>query len=677
MPANPFTIISDCAEVIRPPQRMSIWQWAESQRLVVDVPGRGIVPYTAAKTHYMKMPLEDVTDRRVESIIFIGGAQAGKTLNLVVLKMLYSVLVDMMDTKLIEKDRVAARDFVKLNIDRFIEANQEIRESLMSLQSDTLSDKTFRSGVMALFGWPSQNQLAGRSLGRMILTDVDRYKDDVGGEGSVYAQAIQRIKSFLSRGKIIAESSPSSPVTDPIWSPPDGNRHIYPPTKGGVGMLYNQGTKFRLYAKCPHCATYFLPIDGREGFDDTGRLICTENGCVIEPGGRDERLVKSTSAWAAPGQVIDPETGIAHGDIPKTTRRSYWMGGWGAAYEPWRGLIDKYNMAHRAFIDTGSEGDLKNVMNANFSAPFIPAAAREGAKPYQIWLERSKGEEGGLVAPEWTRCIFAQVDVQGNRFECMIVAIGPKREQKILTRFALGKSPSRKGDHIRPGEYVEDWSAITKRLVDGTYRVEGYDGELRVLRTMVDYHGQRGVSDNARHWYRSLPLEKQRRVYLARGQTSKTGRQLVRMTRPATVFKGQGGKSTGDVPVYEVQTNAIKDEVWAALGRDTPGPGYIHFAPMEERYFRELTAEYRNEKGHWINPPGRRNETFDLLCNCHATWVIMKGNEIKLTKPPGWFAPIEENSETTTAAVRRRAAKKPPPSGGMMGGISEKTAGWF
>jgi phage terminase large subunit GpA-like protein len=64
------------------------------------------------------------------------------------------------------------------------------------------------------------------------------------------------------------------------------------------------------------------------------------------------------------------------------------------------------------------------------------------------------------------------------------------------------------------------------------------------------------------------------------------------------------GREKGDVPVYLLNSNVIKDAVYAGLQRSAPGPGYYHFpAPktpnnpnswLPMSFFDELNAEIRN-----------------------------------------------------------------------------------
>jgi phage terminase large subunit GpA-like protein len=92
--------------------------------------------------------------------------------------------------------------------------------------------------------------------------------------------------------------------------------------------------------------------------------------------------------------------------------------------------------------------------------------------------------------------------------------------------------------------------------------------------------------------------------------------------------------------VLELNSNIIKDQVYAMLGRDIPNGGMVNFPDwLEAWYYSELTAENRNPKGEWECPRGVRNESWDLLC--YALAVALSNTHARLEHidweaPPSW-----------------------------------------
>lgn len=663
--ASASEIIKDVSHIIKAPERLSVTESARRHKLRIEIPGKTAELYSTRATPYMVEPGECMVSRQYQKVFFAGPAQSGKTFMAVELFIAYTVLSDPMDMIIIEKDRVSARTFVNSKLNRFIQANPQLANEIASAQADGILDKTFRSGVQIYMGWPSAKLMAGRSIGRCVATDIDRASIDVGGEGGIAAQLSQRIRTFGSRGKLIVESSPSRPVIDPSWEPPNGNRHIAPPTDGGIWSLYNTGDRRRLYGRCPHCGEYMLPLDAPEAFDLEGKkdaLICTANGCLIEVGSKGERAFKRQILWVGDGQEVDSKAGVVVGDRIQSDAATFWMHGAFAGYQTWAGLLKSYRQSMEEYEATGNEATMKNVLNAEWCVAYIPMAARLAEGAHKAFMERAE-DVPKLVVPDWARVLFAAVDVQKNRFEVLVLAAGPGFETAIISRFALHKSPRYGATGLRPAQYLEDWQVIVDKVVNATYRTETGE-ELRIYRTAVDMQGLQGVTTNALAWWRSLDQRRaggvnlRSRVMLMRGGNSVAPNSPpVRKKFPdAMADRGKIGATRGDVPVYETTPDQLKDMLWADLHRETPGPRYIHIPQwMEEKHLKELAAEIRDDRGRWVVIPGRRNETFDLLYMCRAIWIHLGGDKIKWESPPPWARAIIDNSERIGAGQRKKS----------------------
>jgi phage terminase large subunit GpA-like protein len=103
------------------------------------------------------------------------------------------------------------------------------------------------------------------------------------------------------------------------------------------------------------------------------------------------------------------------------------------------------------------------------------------------------------------------------------------------------------------------------------------------------------------------------------------------------------------VPLYLLQTDALKDQVNNALWRESPGPNYVHFPKwLGSWFYDELTYEERSPDGKWSKPGRGANEAFDLLVYADAL-AILHGYEksngrMRLSGhggKRGWRAPPE------------------------------------
>ncbi|RFA24354.1 hypothetical protein CAI21_22020 [Alkalilimnicola ehrlichii] len=665
--ASARSILAEVAEIVRPPRRLTVPEAAE-RHVVLDIPGGYQGPWSNDLTHYMVEPAQRLSSRECEAVIFVGPAQSAKTQALIDNWIAHSIVADPGDMTVIQTAQDTARDYSRRRVDRLIAASPDLRARLRPGQDDNTHDKTFSSGMILSLGWPSKNQLAGRAIGRMALTDYDRMPEDIGGEGSAFDLARKRTTTFLSRGMTCAESSPSRPVRDPKWR--RKTPHEAPPTSGILG-LYNTGDRRRLYGKCPCCGEYFTPEAGPEAamIPDDGsidsraeraQLICTASGCLISQS--DERKFKRSARWLKEGQTIGSD-GVVSGEGRRSRRASFWMPGWFAAFQSWRSIIANYLHAIDNYERTGDEEPLKSVINTDMAAPYLYKAQQDDTRDGGYLSERAEPSER-FVVPEGVRTLIGVVDVQAGkkssrdakkraRFEVAIIGYGERGERWLIDRYPI--------TDVDPAARIEDWDKVTEKVVNATYRLEG-GRELRVHRAGVDLGGKAGVSERAYEWWRGLKRAGLgNRVRLVKGEKRAVGR--IRETYPdSSSRKDRRSGGRGDVPVILVNGNQVKDAVYADLQRESPGPGYVHFPDwLPGRYYDELTAEQRTEKG-WEPIPGRPNETFDLFVYAAALWLYLKGDKINWAAPPSWAAPMERNANVMTKDERREMKTQPRPT---------------
>ncbi|WP_139766295.1 terminase gpA endonuclease subunit, partial [Salmonella enterica] len=113
--------------------------------------------------------------------------------------------------------------------------------------------------------------------------------------------------------------------------------------------------------------------------------------------------------------------------------------------------------------------------------------------------------------------------------------------------------------------------------------------------------------------------------------------KLITKTYPDNTERSERrAKARGDVPLYLLQTNALKDRVAAALEREEPGANYIHFPDwLGPWFYEELTYEERSADGKWKKPGRGNNEALDLMCYAHALAILRGYERINWEKPPG------------------------------------------
>ncbi len=648
-------IIADLALMLSPPENLSVSQAAEKYRYI-NQPGAYVGKWKNATTPYMVEPMDTFTSREYNGMIFVGPAQSAKTDSLVINTLAYSIKVDPMDMMVVCPTNIDARDFGIRRIDRLHRHSTEIGEMLLpTADADNRFDKQYTTGMLFTLAWPTPSQLAGKPIGRIVLTDRDRMPDDVEGDGEPFDLASKRTTTFGSYAMTVAESSPSREVSNPKWIP--RTPHEAPPCEG-ILKLYNRGDRRRWYWPCPHCDQYFEGMFKHLEWDTdlegtnrdkaaTVRMRCPHCGEAIHPDFRDD--MQFFGMWIKDGQAID-RSGKVIGPAPRTSIASFWLRGVAAAFASWKGLVETYLNANDEYERTGSEEGLKKFYNNDLGEPYYPKSQAELRLPEVLKARAEKLAERKV--PFGVRFLIATIDVQKNQFEVQVHGILPglKFDTVIVDRFSIRKSKrtDADGEHlwVKPNTYPEDWDEITEHVIQKEYELDDGSGRMMGIRFVgCDSGGKAGVTTMAYTYYRSLREKNlHRRFILLKGDPS-PNQPRARITYPDSNRKDMKAGARGDIPLLLLNSNLLKDDLDGRLDCLEPGKGMYRYPDwLSDQFFAELCAEIRTDKG-WENPSGLRNESTDLSYYCLGICVseLIRVEGLNWNDPPGWAADWDKN----------------------------------
>ncbi|EJU0484375.1 phage terminase large subunit family protein, partial [Escherichia coli] len=359
----------EVASLFRPPGRLPV---AEAIRRYMRVP-RGANtsgPWESSLTPYMIDPINTLSAREYDAVVFVGPARTGKTEGLIDGWIVYGIICDPADMLVVQMTETKAREHSRTRLSRTFRHSPEVSKRLSPSRNDNnVHDKMFLDGSFLKIGWPSITVFSSSDYRRVALTDYDRFPENVDGEGDAFTLASKRTTTFMSSGMTLVESSPGRDITDTKWR--CGGAHEAPPTTG-ILSLYNRGDRRRWYWPCPHCGEYFQPVmDNMTGYRNNpdfvaagqaARLMCPHCRGLIAP--EQKRELNNQGIWLREG-----ERAAADGRITGTPRNSriasFWMEGPAAAFQTWEQLIFKLLAAEEEYERTGSEETLKAVVNTD------------------------------------------------------------------------------------------------------------------------------------------------------------------------------------------------------------------------------------------------------------------------------------------------------------------------
>jgi phage terminase large subunit GpA-like protein len=563
----------------------------------------------------------------------------------------YGVVCDPMDMILYQTSNFSARDFSRRRVDRLHRHTEEVGKRLMpNKDADNVFDKHYRSGMMLTLSWPSINELSGRPIGRVFLTDYDRMPMNVDGEGSPFDLGRKRTTTFGTSSMTVAESSPGFTVEDPHWI--RRSQHEAPPTQG-ILALYNRGDRRRWFWPCLHCSKWFEPSFELLKWPDVpdvmeaaerAAMMCPHCAALIDA--NEKPRINKLGRWLKDGQTIN-EHGDIMGEGIRSDIASFWLKGPAAAFATWKDLVSRYILAEQEWQRTGSQEALKSTVNTDQGEAFYSRGNERERSPDELKSLASAVAEREVPAD--VRFLIATADVQKNMWVCQVFGISPSPDApfkvQVIDRFDIRKSNRIDADGdtlwVKPGAFLEDWDLVTEKLLGARYPMADGSGTLGVAFIGCDSGGRAGVTANAYEWFRRLRKfgdGAHNRIHLIKGEGNPTAPRT-RVGHPDAQQKGKKAIARGDVPVLFLNSNLLKDELNNMLERPGEDGQFVFPDWLPDEWFKEMCSERKTPKG-WENPVHSRNEAWDLAYYCLGICRHRKVDRLNWNEPPDWAAAV-------------------------------------
>lgn len=502
-PLPPFRPVDDAIRqalpALAPPKRITVSEAATQRR--IDAGGRWAM-WSNDVAPAMVEPMDLITSRQYEAVVFVGPARSSKTEALILNPLAHTIIAAPRLAHVVHMSQTSAREFSIEALAKMIRHSPELAERVApGRSSDNLFDKRFIGGARITIGWPVVQQLSARTIPLVLITDYDRMPSDVDGEGSVFSLGRKRTQSVGSRGMTVAESSPGFPILDEDWR--QETAHEAPPCEG-ILALYNLGTRARRYWRCPECHGEFRPEFATLRYPEDGTpaergaaayMACPHCGGVIPP--EAKRALDRAGRWLHEGADGKP----APLDAARPTAiASFWLEGPAAPLAPWSQIVTRYLEATETFETTGDETALKACVNVDIGRPYLPQVSTVSMGLTEQALKESASAHEWGVCPAATCFVTVAVDVQIGRFVVQVEAWRAGLERVVIDRFDLHTPPETapRADtrRIDPGRYAEDW-AVLEKLAGHSWPVAGAEHRLRAVAVVIDASGAPGVTPNA------------------------------------------------------------------------------------------------------------------------------------------------------------------------------------
>ncbi|MGJ4961583.1 phage terminase large subunit family protein [Bradyrhizobium sp. HKCCYLRH3061] len=544
-----------------PPPMLTVSEWADRERILSPEASAEAGRWDTARAEYLRGVMDAMTTPAVRCVVVAKASQVGYTEclgNIVG----YFVDQDPGSMLVVQPTVEMGEAWSKDRLVPMLRDTPRLAGKVSAPQSrdasNTLRQKQFPGGRLAIVGANSPAGLASRPVRIVLADEVDRWPVSAGSEGDPLALAAKRQATFWNR-KTLVGSTPTLKGTSVIWRE----------------WLASDQRKF--FVPCPDCNEPQVLVWSNVRWDKaqsgkhlagTAHYVCEHCGSIWTDADRHDSVARGH--WRATNAE-----GAAHG-----------VAGFhiSALISPWVALSDVVT----EFLAARKDAALLQVWtNTVLGEPF-----EEEREVVEATSLMTRGENYGLQSvPETVRFLTAGVDTQGDRLEVQIVGWGPFEESWAVRYAVLPGDPAQ--------QYV--WDQLDAVLRETYCREDGR--EMRVRLTAIDSGGHHA---HAVHSY----CRRRKGVVAVRG---------VAGAKP--IWSGRASKTKAGYRVFWVGVDTAKDVIYSRLRFTEPGPGYMHFpvgGMFGDEYFRQLTSEEvqtRYSEGRpyrvWMLPGGRRNEALD------------------------------------------------------------------
>jgi len=583
-------LLSKVMSGMRPPENLTVSEWAEKKRRLSPESSAEIGPYRVSRTPYLREIMDAFTDPKVRRLILVSSSQVGKSElenNIIG----YIIDQDPSSILFIHPTTIDAKEYSKLRIAPMLRDTPVLRRKVSPAKSrdsgNTILQKTYPGGILTLCGSTEAHALASKPIRYVIGDERDRWAQSAGKEGDPWKLAMARQITFYNT-KAVEVSTPT--------------------IKGdsAIADSFLEGTMERWCVKCPHCGEYHdidffkniryeteeFMVQGKAQYKVKNILyLCSGCACTST----ETEIKRQPAKWIAENP-----------DAYQRGVRSFWLNSFVSPWASWESTILEYLYAQ------GDTAKMQVVYNTRFGQLW---ENRGDTQDPETMLGRREVYDAEL--PEGVLVLTAGVDTQDDRFEYEIVGHGHFGETWGIEKGIIMGSP----------DDPATWDSLDMMVFDRVLRFKDGLG-LKVSMSFVDEGGH--FTAQVRRCCRDRIRKK---VFCIKGMA---GQDRPFTSPPKKMKIIVGSRYLGTCWQYQLGVDSGKQMIMDNLRVEAPGPKYCHFPLREDyglTYFNGLLSEHLVPEGkirqrwEWEKIPGHeRNEPLDCRNYAMAAFRVLPVN---------------------------------------------------
>lgn len=389
---------------MKPPPNLKIDEWADKHRRLSPESSAEPGLWSTDRATYQRGMMQAISDPKIENIVFMTGAQIGKT-EIINNSVGYYVSQDPSPMLVVQPTLELAKMWSSDRLSPMLRDTPILKNLVKDPRSrdsgNTLYQKQFPGGYIAIVGANSPSGLAARPIRCVFLDEVDRYPASAGSEGDPIELSKARTKTFTYNRKIIMVSTPTNKGASRIES------------------AFKESDKRYYYVPCPDCKheqrLIWSNVNWEEDKPETASYICEECGSAWDDAMR-YRAIKNGN-WVA----TEDFNGTAGFHI-------------NGIYSPWTPLSE----AVRSFLVAKKMPDTLRV----FVNTYLAETWEDQGERVDDYAVAERAEPFGDKLDANIMLLTCGVDVQDDRLELEVVGWGKDEESWSVDYRTLYGDPS-------------------------------------------------------------------------------------------------------------------------------------------------------------------------------------------------------------------------------------------
>lgn len=389
---------------MKPPPNLKIDEWADKHRRLSPESSAEPGLWSTDRATYQRGMMQAISDPKIENIVFMTGAQIGKT-EIINNSVGYYVSQDPSPMLVVQPTLELAKMWSSDRLSPMLRDTPILKNLVKDPRSrdsgNTLYQKQFPGGYIAIVGANSPSGLAARPIRCVFLDEVDRYPASAGSEGDPIELSKARTKTFTYNRKIVMVSTPTNKGASRIEN------------------AFEESDKRYYYVPCPDCKheqkLIWSNVNWEEDKPETACYVCEECGSAWDDAMR-YRAIKNGN-WVA----TEDFNGTAGFHIS-------------GIYSPWTPLSE----AVRGFLVAKKMPDTLRV----FVNTYLAETWEDQGERVDDYAVAERAEPFGDKLDPNIMLLTCGVDVQDDRLELEVVGWGKDEESWSVDYRTLYGDPS-------------------------------------------------------------------------------------------------------------------------------------------------------------------------------------------------------------------------------------------